>query len=79
MVEMNIISGVYNNIIGTYNVKLSKEFNVDNFILISSDKAVRPTNVMGATKRLSEMAVQAYADYEEIFAFSASSFNLSAV
>tara|TARA_B100000795_G_C22806425_1_gene445204 strand:- start:3619 stop:5523 length:1905 start_codon:yes stop_codon:yes gene_type:complete len=66
LVEINIFESIRNNYFGTLNiVKLSKEFNVDNFILISSDKAVRPTNVMGATKRLSEMAVQAYADYEK--------------
>ena len=48
MVEMNISEGVYNNVIGTYNVaKSAKENKVENMILISTDKAVRPTNVMG--------------------------------
>jgi FlaA1/EpsC-like NDP-sugar epimerase len=63
MVEMNIIAGVYNNIIGTYNVaKLAHELKVDNMVLVSTDKAVRPTNVMGASKRLSELVLQAFSD-----------------
>ena len=63
MVEMNIIAGVYNNIIGTYNVaKLADELKVDNMVLVSTDKAVRPTNVMGASKRLSELVLQAFSD-----------------
>ena len=63
MVEMNIISGVYNNIIGTYNLaKVADELKLEGMILISSDKAVRPTNVMGATKRFSELILQAFSD-----------------
>ena len=66
LVETNIFESIRNNYFGTINiVKLSKKFNVNNFILISSDKAVRPSNVMGATKRLAEMVVQAYADIEK--------------
>jgi len=62
MVELNVVSGVYNNVIGTFNVaKVAKELNVKNMVLISTDKAVRPTNVMGASKRLSEFILQAYA------------------
>jgi FlaA1/EpsC-like NDP-sugar epimerase len=62
MVEMNIISGVYNNIIGTYNVaRVADELNVDSMVLVSTDKAVRPTNVMGASKRFSELVLQAFA------------------
>ena len=54
MVELNVVSGVYNNVIGTFNVaKSAKELGVKNMVLISTDKAVRPTNVMGASKRLS--------------------------
>jgi FlaA1/EpsC-like NDP-sugar epimerase len=61
MVEMNIISGVYNNIIGTYNVaRVAHELNVDSMVLVSTDKAVRPTNVMGASKRFSELILQAF-------------------
>ena len=60
LVESNICEGVQNNVFGTYNVaKACIEQQVSDFVLISSDKAVRPTNVMGATKRLSELSVQA--------------------
>ena len=63
MVEMNIVSGVYNNVVGTFNVaKIADELNVSSMVLISTDKAVRPTNIMGASKRLSELVLQAYAD-----------------
>ena len=61
MVEMNIISGVYNNVIGTYNVaRVADELKVDSMVLVSTDKAVRPTNVMGASKRFSELVLQAF-------------------
>lgn len=63
MVESNIIEGVRNNVVGTWNVVDSAaRNNVKELVLISSDKAVRPTNVMGATKRLAELIVHAYAD-----------------
>ena len=63
MVEMNIISGTYNNVIGTYNVaRLADELEVANMVLVSTDKAVRPTNVMGASKRMSELILQAFSD-----------------
>ena len=55
----NISKSVENNFIGTY--KLAKEAlnaNVKSFVLISTDKAVRPTNVMGASKRMAEIAIQ---------------------
>ena len=63
MVEENIIEALLNNFFGTLNVvELTEELKIKKFTLISSDKAVRPTSIMGATKRLSEMIVQAYSD-----------------
>ncbi len=63
MLEMNIVSGVYNNVVGTYNLaKYADELGVESMVLVSTDKAVRPTNIMGASKRLSELVLQAYSD-----------------
>ena len=60
MVEHNPAMGVLNNIVGTYNVaRAACEGAVQNFMLISTDKAVRPTNIMGATKRVAELVIQA--------------------
>lgn len=60
MVEHNITEGVLNNIIGTVNTaQAALQANVSNFVLISTDKAVRPTNVMGSTKRFAELILQA--------------------
>jgi FlaA1/EpsC-like NDP-sugar epimerase len=62
LVEHNVLEGVRNNVMGTWTMaKIAKHLGVANFILVSTDKAVRPTNVMGATKRLSEMVLQALA------------------
>ena len=62
IVENNPLSGTYNNVFSTlYLCKISKECGVKRFTLISSDKAVRPKNVMGATKRLAELIVQGFA------------------
>ena len=59
LVEMNPMDGIRNNIIGTYNcVRGALDVAVDTFILISTDKAVRPSNIMGATKRFSELILQ---------------------
>jgi FlaA1/EpsC-like NDP-sugar epimerase len=63
LVELNVVSGVYNNVVGTYNVaKVAHELKVENMVLVSTDKAVRPTNVMGASKRFSEFVLQAFSD-----------------
>ncbi|MAZ54315.1 MAG: polysaccharide biosynthesis protein [Flavobacteriales bacterium] len=60
MVEKNIVEGVFNNVVGTYNLALcANNYGVENMVLISTDKAVRPTNVMGASKRFSELILQA--------------------
>ena len=59
MVEMNTIQSLENNIFGTLNCALTaQETNVKTFVLISTDKAVRPTNVMGASKRFAELIIQ---------------------
>ncbi|GEA61963.1 polysaccharide biosynthesis protein [Vibrio comitans] len=60
LVEYNVIEAVRNNIFGTYyTAQAAIKANVQSFVLISTDKAVRPTNVMGATKRVAELSLQA--------------------
>jgi FlaA1/EpsC-like NDP-sugar epimerase len=60
IVEANPAEGVINNVFGTVKLAtLAREANVARFVLISTDKAVRPTNVMGATKRMAELVLQA--------------------
>ena len=61
IVEENLIEGLKNNLLGTYDLaKLAIKNNVLNFVFISTDKAVRPTNIMGATKRMAELSLQAF-------------------
>ena len=63
LVEQNIIEGIRNNIFGTWNcAEAAITCNVESFVLISTDKAVRPTNIMGASKRMAELVLQALAD-----------------
>ena len=60
LMETSPLEAIKNNVFGTYNVvNCADEYNVKRFVLISTDKAVNPTNIMGATKRLCEMIIQA--------------------
>ena len=59
LMEKNCIEAVYNNVFGTWNlVNLCEKYHTERFMMVSTDKAVNPTNVMGATKRMCEMIVQ---------------------
>ena len=59
LVEANIYEGIYNNVLGTKNViDVAIQYGVKKFVMISTDKAVRPTNVMGTTKRICELYAQ---------------------
>ncbi|MEZ9503056.1 polysaccharide biosynthesis protein [Vibrio sp. 10N.286.51.B11] len=63
LVEDNVVEGIRNNVFGTLScAQAAIECGVKNFTLISTDKAVRPTNVMGASKRMAELVLQALAD-----------------
>ena len=63
LVEHNPSEGLQNNVLGTLNLaQAAKKHRTTNFVLISTDKAVRPTNVMGATKRFAELVLQALAN-----------------
>jgi FlaA1/EpsC-like NDP-sugar epimerase len=63
LMEGNVAEAVTNNVLGTKNVaELAAEFGVEHLVLISTDKAVRPTNIMGATKRVAEQVVQEVAE-----------------
>ncbi len=67
LVEENPIEGVRNNVIGTKTVaEESAKSNVKNFVLVSTDKAVRPTNVMGASKRVAEQACHLVAEHSKL-------------
>lgn len=71
LVEHNLSEGVKNNVVGTLAVaQAAIAHRVKNFVLISTDKAVRPTNIMGASKRLAEMVLQALAAENNTVIFS---------
>jgi FlaA1/EpsC-like NDP-sugar epimerase len=66
LVEQNPAEGIRNNVFGTFAcAQTSLECGVSNFILVSTDKAVRPTNIMGASKRIAELVLQAMADIKD--------------
>jgi FlaA1/EpsC-like NDP-sugar epimerase len=63
LVEQNPVEGIRNNVLGTLNcAQAALDSNVSHFVLVSTDKAVRPTNVMGASKRIAELILQAIAE-----------------
>jgi FlaA1/EpsC-like NDP-sugar epimerase len=71
MVESNVVEGVRNNVFGTLaTARAAREFEVKDFVLISTDKAVRPTNYMGATKRFAEQVLQSLAMLDNKTRFS---------
>ena len=71
IVEENPFTGIENNVFGTLILtKLSIKYKVSDFVLISSDKAVRPSNIMGASKRLSELIIQAFQNKTNVTKFS---------
>ena len=66
LVEQNPAEGIRNNVFGTFTcAQASLECGVSNFILVSTDKAVRPTNIMGASKRIAELVLQAMAGIKD--------------
>ena len=71
LVEHNVIEGVQNNVFGTVHAaEAAIAAGVERFVLISTDKAVRPTNVMGASKRMAELVLQGLADRQDKTVFS---------
>jgi len=61
LMERHIFEAIENNVAGTHNVAMAAaEFGAEDFVLISSDKAVRPTNIMGATKRAAELVIRSF-------------------
>lgn len=71
LVELNIIEGVQNNVFGTWHLaEAAIACGVERFVLVSTDKAVRPTSVMGASKRMAELVLQGLADNQSQTVFS---------
>lgn len=67
LMEHNCVEAIYNNIFGTKNlIELCEKYEVQRFMMVSTDKAVNPTNVMGATKRMCEMMVQSASTYGHV-------------
>lgn len=67
LMENNCIEAIYNNVFGTQNlVELCEEYKAERFMMVSTDKAVNPTNIMGATKRMCEMIVQSASTYGKV-------------
>ena len=68
MMEKNCFQAITNNVMGTYNLAMtSDQFKVEDFVMISSDKAVRPTNIMGVTKRVAELLILGLQDHSTKF------------
>ncbi len=75
LMEHNCLEAIENNIFGTLNtVELSEKYNVERYVMVSTDKAVNPTNVMGATKRMCEMIVLCHSKMSPSTKFSATRF-----
>ena len=75
LMEHNVIEAVENNVFGTLNtVELAEKYNVDRVHMVSTDKAVNPTSIMGATKRICEMICQAHSTKEQHTTFSITRF-----
>jgi FlaA1/EpsC-like NDP-sugar epimerase len=70
IVEQNVVEGIYNNVFATWNAaEAAVEAGAETFVLVSTDKAVHPTNVMGATKRLAEIVLQAIQTRQQVTRF----------
>ena len=75
LMEHNCVEAVKNNVFGTLNtVEMSEKYGAERFMMVSTDKAVNPTNVMGATKRMCEMIVQAHSSGNSRTKFSSTRF-----
>ncbi len=75
LMEHNVCEAVKNNVFGTLNtVELCEKYGVSRFMMVSTDKAVNPTNIMGATKRMCEMIVQGYCKISKSTVYSATRF-----